>query len=544
MAGCIVWDRAGRPWYGTHLRAIVAHGDWNPSLRGYRASTSIRPDGRLLAPGRDGVTAWNLQKPAPGETCRIPSFYPDAYSPDGRMAVNLHKGVVSLADLADGSVRSVTVTTGRAPEPHEARFIADGRVVVVCQNETTVSLRDPASGDVIATTTSPPNVSRHVQLSGDGRWLCDATRDRFEVTDLTARVPARRVPMPPGSEAYQIAISRSGKAAVAGGFSGWCAIDVEAGRAWTIDTRDPGSRRVAAVAISPDAAHGAIAYEDQGVDAPGRATVVASGVVELWALMRPERLATIEGRGVNELAFSADGATLFAVGEGVTAVDVARRRERDFPRPYAGLRACAFTADGRIITLDADSRIEVRDGASGKVSKAVVTGLREPDGMTVSTDGRHAYVRPMVGEPVCFDVERGVRVAPPPGLAAPVLRQFHCTPSCISSDGRVVEGDGDGDVPGAAPAAVRLRESFDDAAISPDGRWIAAVNDIGDVSLLADGGTRVLARWTAPDSGRFRCSSPASVAWSPRGDRLAVGTLEGRLLLFEIVQGWARTRER
>lgn len=192
-----------------------------------------------------------------------------------------------------------------------------------------------------------------------------------------------------------------------------------------------------------------------------------------------------------DLDASPDGEHVLACMDGGLARMICLRTGEDRWRADLGIRCATFTPDGRQIVAGDASRLRVLDSMTGSIEKEVA--IDDP-----RDDGEHV----LLGGPT-----RAARVVPGEGIAVIDLETG-------TSDIQVF------------PTAREVLAS------SPDGRVVALT-----VEGEASSGDLVL--WSVEareEVDRIRLESaedtPASVAFSPDGSKLLVGTSRGALLVF------------
>lgn len=155
----------------------------------------LSPDGRTLASATAYGTAhlWDIaQQEASPEDERNQGRLLDsgnpraafsvAYSPDGRTLALAVDQSACLFDARSG--RRLRSVTGHAGRVTGVVFVAEGRVLVTCSNDTTVRYWDVASGSLLATA---------LEIEGGNDWVVTTPEGRFDGSSAGQRMIEWRV---------------------------------------------------------------------------------------------------------------------------------------------------------------------------------------------------------------------------------------------------------------------------------------------------------------------------------------------------------------
>lgn len=521
------------------------------AVQSYRTSPTEEATGSL-----ETAAALPLERRLSG---RIPGVDSMAFSPDGRSLVaGSSSGPVDLWNVATGAVQSVvsrssdevtsvaygadsrTVLVGRrngrvetyntaTAAEHTVRlgiqticaqvFSTDGRSLSTRDNDGDVQAWDARSGRLHAGhLAAPTGVSPcALALSGDGSTAAADTGRSIRVWDMKSD---RATSFLMDQDAFSLSLDRAGRTLAVQG------VDIHV---WNVLTRHEWP---VIVAPSADGSTGLKLSPD------GRTLAVAYGrTVRMWDVPSGRQIAVLIGHAfqVDTLAFSPDGRTL-ATGDdegNLRLWNVVTEKNR-----FANDHGVAATSlDGDVASSAEHGQVRLhylnarRTATLGSGTSALSAVTVAPGGRTVAVAAHHNVL--------LKDVATGRTTA--------VLTTGQVRLLVFSPDGRTLVTASDGPlhlwnlsthrVRGTIRAA---RGPFRSVAFSPDGHTLAAVADAeGTVGLWNTGTARPLGALRAPRGGESVMPG-VGLGYSPDGTTLAVGTLDGQVLLWDIANRQSR----
>lgn len=405
-----------------------------------------------------------------------------AFSPDGtRIVTASYDRTLRLWDVETG--RAITALHGHSAEVVACDFSPDGKEVVSASKDRSVRLWDATTDDEVKVTAEHRNQICACTFSPEGAVVATASKDKTSILWESSL----------GRYRATLAGHRGAVAACVFSPAGTCLVSASIDnslRVWNTATGNQTAvlsghtGSVLSCAISPD----------------GKDVLSSSldGTLKLWDLAVGTERATLHAKGeVSYCGLSPDGARIVSLSEDtVTLWDRRGALELDSVKLQAGATGAAFCPDGRRLVLfsywgeitlwDISRRLR-RIGAfqgTGYAERAVADCDFSPDGDVLVSASEDATLT--VWQCRTFETlatleghKRGVRVC----------------------------------------------------KFSPDGRYIASGSRDG-VLILWDRST-FTNLCEIPTMGEI-----SAVAWSPRGDRLAVGCSAGAfyLLLTENLQ--------
>ena len=493
-----LWDMATGRRTGT-----LAEGSWVECV-------AFSPDGRTLAAG-DGFGYVGLWDVATGQrTATFRERNPAAsiaFSPDGHtLAVGDVIGYVGLWDVATGR-QTATLAEGGAV--YGVAFSPGGRTLAAGDGGGYVGLWDTATGQRTATL-AEGNPAASIAFSPDGKTL--AAGDYGGHVGLWDMATGRRTAtLAEGSGVYGVAFSPDGKTLAASDSGGDIGL-------WDMAT----AQRPSSVAEGSPVR--TVAFS------PGGRTLAAGddgGHVGLWDVATGRQTATLtEGKPVQGVAFSPDGKTLAAgdYGGHVGLWDMATGRQTAYLFEGSLVAGVVFSPDGRTLAVgDVDGYVGLWDVATGRRTADVVEGGRilcvafSPDGKTLAAGDYGGHVG-------LWDVATGRQTA--------TLAEGRAAGSvAFSPDGKTLAvGDYGGHVglwdvaTGRRTATLAEGGAVYGVAFSPSGPLVTG-DSLGNVGI-----------WNAANGQRFaklaEDGAITSLAFSPHGPVLAIGALNGNIVLL------------
>lgn len=278
-----------------------------------------------------------------------------------------------------------------------------GTIVTSNMNDNTASVIDAASGRVLATL--PTGTGPHeVAISHDGRWAAvsnygsrDAPGNSITIINVAHHTVARTLDLGEHRRPHGMAFLPG---------DSLIAVTSEVSQAILIVNAVSG----AVVRLRPT--NGRLTHM-LGLSADGTRMVTAnigSGTISVLHPLGPDTAITIRVAAAPEgIAISPDGRTAWAGSDRdsvVVVVDLEREQPVDTLRGFGLPYRLAITPDGRKAVITDPMRAEVRivDAATRRtihtlhiaadsiVSTAEVAGSPSPEGVTISRDGRWAFV--------------------------------------------------------------------------------------------------------------------------------------------------------
>jgi WD40 repeat protein/predicted ATPase len=284
-----------------------------------------------------------------------------------------------------------------------------------------------------------------------------------------------------------------------------------------------------------------------GIAVDGRHTVAVPSVDGQISLLDVRRGAVrmLQGRhdgDITDVVFSPDGRTLVSTGgdDGRIIVwDVASGQQRETMTGHSG-RAFGpvFTPDGRkLFTVGLDSSIIAWDvTGTDRLGRTFETGgSRPPEGTDASLDpvvgrgGQTYYVPTNDGRITFWRADDLGQARSPVDLGAPMdlaVAPDGRTLAASTSEGRLVLLDESGKVT-AQRRIASAPPSPAPLAFQPGGRLLAAAT--GGGVLLLD------ARTGRPRRAPLAVAEATAIAFSPDGSRLAHGTVDGSVEVWDVV---------
>jgi WD40 repeat protein len=506
----------------SRLRSIIVAG------RPIR-DAELDPKGRLVAAalGDGSLHTWTLRTGKPVVTRRLAGFPVETvkFSRDGSRLLGAGKAGVVVWSTSE-STRRPLASFDEKGGPSEAAFSPDGKQVATGDFDGYVRLWRTGTGRPLDELLPPGPRSpvRAVSFNADGSRLAAASGSQATVWTLR---PTRARILRSSENVWAVAVSPDGMRIATGDTGGL-------GRVWSMRTGG---------AVDLNGHSGAI----RGVafSANGKSLVTASedGTGRIWDAGTGRPLAELRGHDgiVHSAAFAPDGKTVVTGGEDGTIrtwsttsdpvrVELPRLNERT-------LRDVAFDpSGGRIVTASQDRTARIWDLPHGRVLQVLGQGRRADEwaeSAQFSRGGRLVLTAGDDGTAKVWKASSGALLAT---LGRPGDALYD---AALSPDGRMVAAAGQAGAEGGP--VVRLwrwrqrqvvmkrggfAERADGVAFSPSG------------SLLAGAGQDAVRVWRVGDGalvaqlqGRGELMS---VAFDPSGELLAAGGSTGAVWLWNL----------
>jgi eukaryotic-like serine/threonine-protein kinase len=513
-------------------------------------------DSALNSPGT--IQIWN---PASGEYVRTltghsASVQCVAYSPDGTRlasagAISIQPGEVILWDAATGRIVH-NLRTHDNPVWSLA-FSPDGKFLAGASGGYRengaplwgeVLVWDLTAGKLVRRLRGHDNVACCVAFSGDGRWL--ASGDTHGVTKIwnVADWTTKQTQKNHHGQVMSLAFSPDSRRFASGGLDQrvriWNTASLCGPDPATQDTplAIPFPSSVYSVAFSPDGARVAAGCADRSI--------------RIWEIATEREVLTLRGheRSVVSVAFSHDGWRVASASEDRTVKiwdATTDRRELplyDHERADGRAPIVVFSGDGRrFASAGSDRSIRIWDTETALILHTLRGHASDVADLAFSRDGR--WLISAAGEQSVrvWDVEKGELGRTFEELPYPVRSV------AIAPDGRSLACCGGGrrgfgggvllvNFPAGDHVAALLsqpeasdRKGYATVAFSPDGQWLAAGHDDGEIRVWNtrfESGARTL---------RAGTDAVRSLAFGPDSCSLASAGANGSIRLWDVATG-------
>lgn len=535
-----------------------------------RGALEFSPDGKLLAV--EAGLALNLVETATGKTLRKLPGGRGRFSEDGKLLasvnylVNTRTHSINLIEVATGKTLR---TWGAYPAIMEDfSFAPDGKLLAGGGQDGIIYLWDPETGQETGRLVGHRNEIKSVRFSADGAQLLSAAHDgTFRLWDVATgkevRLFGRGAGEPDSRYAKFAGFSPDGQSIFTLSLGAFRHYDLATGRELRRLPGNNTSYSPAGIALCPESQTMATLSSQDGT-------------IHLWDLTTgQERGGARPLGGISALALTIDGQTLALASnnQSLTLWDVATAKPlhtlRDSPRntappvqepgegfrssyvnPGTIIRTLAFSPDGKLLASGGgyyDTSVSLWDVAAGKEVRALLGhagAVRQlqylPDGKTLlATSGMNVLHRWNLADGK--ELERFHARAEIVGIAddGALLATRTFDPMGRSYAVTVLE------TATRKPVSQFTTESgIVRMALSPDGRWLAAV--VNDQLRLWNTAAGQLARQIKlpppVNDPNSRLTGAIQVFFAPDSRTVAVSRNERTLRLFEVVTGKERRK--
>lgn len=489
-------------------------------------------DGKRLAISSDDGTAtvWDVVSGRELLTRTVPEaeVYPMAFSLDGkRLALSGdEQGTIKLWDVAS-DVELLTLTAYKGAI-YSLAFSPDGKRLVTCDSDGRVKVWDASTGQELF---ALADQGWDVIFSHDGKRL--GTASGGLVWDATSGQQLQTLVKDSGDVLAE-AFSPDWQYLASGFYDGTIKVwDMESGRVvWAsvghkrevydlafstdgnrlVTASDDGTAKVWDVAsgrelltlIEPLGSLDAVAFNSEGT----HIATAASGTIRIWQANHPDVFAGFSA------AFNTDGTRLATVSSNnlVKVWDVASGQElQTMIGPESPAHSIAFDPDLKSVAMDDGNRtIKVQEIASGQELLTFAAELTEVTPMTFSPDGKH-LARAVSDTVKVWDAISGQELLTLPGHKAEIFAL------AFDLDGKRLATAEDG--------TVRVWNMV-------SGQELLTIPD-PDTFL----NYYILSAETIESSVGTLLATDNSIALSPDGNRLAIGSSDGTVKVWDAVSG-------